>query len=246
MRLSPQQVSVRKIVAREPRSAFPSTELETAARLILEAGGLTLPVVVRRSGPEAFELLAGAFPYYAASRARELAPQSLATETVPAFVLEGDSPALLRQAEFWQRPQGRSPAIGVPAEGHGDRLTEMERRIEQLLTGFGRKLDEERSAARSAQEAFQDEIVSYFPRPLPALRLLNEAEPLELLAKLREGGLKGKSAQAVCQAILENRPYGSLRDAASRIKGLSAQRLLSLVDAWSERVVLTAKLGALV
>ncbi|MEG4633705.1 ParB N-terminal domain-containing protein [Microcoleus sp. AR_TQ3_B6] len=76
-----------------PRSNFAEAELEKLARLILESGGLINPIIVRRNGMDAYEIVDGDFEYYAAARAKEIEP--LKGETIGAFILEEENEKIL-------------------------------------------------------------------------------------------------------------------------------------------------------
>jgi|SRR5919199_68058 ParB family chromosome partitioning protein len=92
-KLSPSLVAVKKITSAVPRSNFAEADLEKLARLILESGGLINPIIVRRNGMDAYEIVDGDFEYYAAARAKEIEP--LKGETIGAFILEEENEKLL-------------------------------------------------------------------------------------------------------------------------------------------------------
>ncbi|MEG4422923.1 MULTISPECIES: ParB N-terminal domain-containing protein [unclassified Microcoleus] len=92
-KLSPSLVAVKKITSAVPRSNFAEPDLEKLAQLILELGGLINPIIVRRNGMDAYEIVDGDFEYYAAAKAREIHPQK--GETIGAFILEPENEGLL-------------------------------------------------------------------------------------------------------------------------------------------------------
>ncbi|MEG4852776.1 ParB N-terminal domain-containing protein [Microcoleus sp. B5-D4] len=92
-KLSPSLVAVKKITSAVPRSNFADPDLEKLAQLILELGGLINPIIVRRNGMDAYEIVDGDFEYYAAAKAREIHPQK--GETIGAFILEPENEELL-------------------------------------------------------------------------------------------------------------------------------------------------------
>ncbi|MEG4964222.1 MULTISPECIES: ParB N-terminal domain-containing protein [unclassified Microcoleus] len=92
-KLFPSLVAVKRITSAVPRSNFAEPELDKLARLILESGGLINPIIVRRNGMDAYEIVDGDFEYYAAVRAKEL--ESLKGETIGAFILEEENEELL-------------------------------------------------------------------------------------------------------------------------------------------------------
>jgi ParB family chromosome partitioning protein len=94
-KLSPSLVAVKKITSAVPRSNFANRDLEKLARLILDSGGLINPIIVRRNGMDAYEIVDGDFEYYAAARAKEIEP--IKGETIGAFILEEENEELLLQ-----------------------------------------------------------------------------------------------------------------------------------------------------
>ncbi|MGB7891544.1 MAG: ParB N-terminal domain-containing protein, partial [Microcoleus sp.] len=94
-KLFPSLVAVKRITSTVPRSNFADAELEKLARLILDSGGLINPIIVRRNGMDAYEIVDGDFEYYAAVRAKEI--ESLKGETIGAFILEEENEELLLQ-----------------------------------------------------------------------------------------------------------------------------------------------------
>jgi ParB family chromosome partitioning protein len=92
-KLSPSLVAVKKITSKVPRDNFADRDLEKVAQLILELGGLINPIILRRNGMEAYEIVDGDFEYYAAAKAREINPMK--GETIGAFILEPENEELL-------------------------------------------------------------------------------------------------------------------------------------------------------
>ena len=86
-------VLVKKITSTVPRSNFADRDLEKLAQLILELGGLINPIILRRNGMDAYEIVDGNFEYYAATKAREINPMK--GETIGAFILEPENEGLL-------------------------------------------------------------------------------------------------------------------------------------------------------
>ena len=82
---TPYLVDVSGITSTVPRSAFDADQVESLAQSILESGGLLSPIVLKQTGPESFEVLAGDLEYHAAARAKELDPRK--GEMVNAYVV---------------------------------------------------------------------------------------------------------------------------------------------------------------
>ncbi len=86
-------VLVKKITSTVPRDNFRDRDLEKVAQLILELGGLINPIILRRNGMDAYEIVDGDFEYYAAAKAREINPMK--GETIGAFILEPENEEFL-------------------------------------------------------------------------------------------------------------------------------------------------------
>jgi hypothetical protein len=117
-KLSPSLVAVKKLVSQVPRSNFADRDLEKVAQLILESGGLINPIILRRQGMDAYEIVDGDFEYYAAVKAREINP--LKGETIGAFILEPENEELLLEQVKMLRKSAitlvESPETGQPAD----------------------------------------------------------------------------------------------------------------------------------
>ncbi|MEG4483499.1 ParB N-terminal domain-containing protein [Microcoleus sp. D2_18a_B4] len=115
-KLSPSLVAVKKITSAVPRSNFSEAELEKLARLILESGGLINPIIVRRNGMDAYEIVDGNFEYYAAARAKEIdGPKG---ETIGAFILEEENEELLlKQLEILRKTAIPENLVELPETG---------------------------------------------------------------------------------------------------------------------------------
>jgi ParB family chromosome partitioning protein len=220
-------VAVRKIAAATPRSAFAPEAIEQAARLVLEAGALARPLILRRKDLESFELISGEFAYHAAARAREL--DSLKGEMVLAFVAEPENEALLlRQTELLNQVEGASPTAVVPTatvDGTTHAIaTNLERFIELQL----RELKEHHAKENAAFRQTQLELVARIPKPEPLLQLLNGSSDLQLQRLLKE---TGPGADKLLQAIRAARPFVCYEEAIERTNGLSDRRMNKLQDA---------------
>lgn len=93
MKLSTSLVAVKKITSNAPHSKFLETDINQAAQLILKAGGLINPIIIRRTGIASYEVVDGHFEYYAAVKAREIDP--LNGENIAAYIIEPDNEEVL-------------------------------------------------------------------------------------------------------------------------------------------------------
>jgi len=115
-KLFPSLVAVKRITSAVPRSNFAEPELEKLARLILDSGGLINPIIVRRNGMDAYEIVDGDFEYYAAARAKEIEP--LKGETIGAFILEEENEELLlEQLEILRKTAITENLVDLPETG---------------------------------------------------------------------------------------------------------------------------------
>ncbi|AFZ08226.1 ParB domain protein nuclease [Oscillatoria nigro-viridis PCC 7112] len=115
-KLFPSLVAVKRITSAVPRSNFAEPELEKLARLILDSGGLINPIIVRRKGMDAYEIVDGDFEYYAAARAKEIEP--LKGETIGAFILEEENEKiLLEQLEILRKTAITENLVENPETG---------------------------------------------------------------------------------------------------------------------------------
>ena len=103
-KLSPSLVAVKRITSKVPAANFADRDLDKLARLILDAGGLIHPIIVRRVGMDAYEIVDGDFEYYAAARAREI--NAFKGETIGAFILEPENEELLLEQVAILRKSG--------------------------------------------------------------------------------------------------------------------------------------------
>ena len=222
---TPSLVAVRKIQAKSSASSFPHEAVESAARQILASGALIMPLLVKRTGLESFELMSGDFAFHAAARARELDP--LNAEMVLAFILDGaQAEPMLRQAAVFGRAEERGDGAQTPTSDLGTRLGNFERRVEQLVNDLGQRMSGETQTIRQATETLAERM----PRPAEPLLFLNQASERELLERLAKSGIKGKTATTLVAGVLTARPLESFVDAL-RVKGLGPKRFAQLIDA---------------
>ncbi|MBD2039825.1 Rho termination factor N-terminal domain-containing protein [Microcoleus sp. FACHB-672] len=105
MKLSTSLVAVKKITSKAPNSNFLETDINQAAQLILKAGGLINPIIIRRTSITSYEVVDGHFEYYVAVKAREIDP--LNGENIAAYIIEPDNEeVLLSQIKALRRREG--------------------------------------------------------------------------------------------------------------------------------------------
>ncbi len=234
-------VDVRSITSKVPRSDFEVKELEKLAQSILTAGGLLSPLLLKQTGVDSYDVLAGDREYYAAVRARELDPR--AAETVNAFVIPEDcEDAAIDQFKTLHQS---SASIDVPpSAGQATQPTVTSSSTDQRLINLESRLDEslreikqthQRDIQRLEQQinALQQQI----PQKIEPLEIFNTASSAELLQKLARAGITGEKTSAKIITSIEKArkqsPFTSFTDAVTRIDALGDKRMLAILDAWA-------------
>jgi len=230
-KLFPSLVAVKRITCTVPRSNFAEPELEKLARLILESGGLINPIIVRRNGMDAYEIVDGEFEYYAATRAKEIEP--LKGETIGAFILEEENEELLleqleilRKTAIIDNPSTNEvPQVSSSFE---QRLTNIENRLENRINELKAEYTREKQALI---ERVKD-VESRIPKPVPLLEALNTQEPSKLAINLKNAGITSQTMRdnIITQRDLE--PFTSFENVVKRIKGLGDKTMIKVIDNW--------------
>lgn len=229
-KLSPSLVAVKKITSAVPRSNFADPDLEKLARLILESGGLINPIIVRRNGMDAYEIVDGDFEYYAAARAKEIEP--LKGETIGAFILEEENEGiLLEQLEILRKTaiiENQSVSVvPQPSSSFEQRLTNIETRLENRINELKAEYTQEKQALIERVK----EVESRIPKPVPLLSALNTQDKFKLATNLKNAGIKSQ----IIEQILKQRelePFTSFESVVQRIKGLGDKTMIKLIDYW--------------
>lgn len=158
-KLLPSLVAVKKITSTVPRSQYSEKELEHAAKLTLEAGGLINPLVLKRTSLQSYEVVDGDFEYYVAVRAREINP--IKGETIAGFILEPENEKVLleqlkalRKQEITEKKRGDrtqkstkakpAPETDKPVGETQNKaeITEIEKRMERMLQPLSAQINQ--------------------------------------------------------------------------------------------------------
>ncbi|MEG3989270.1 ParB N-terminal domain-containing protein [Microcoleus sp. S28C3] len=230
-KLFPSLVAVKRITSTVPRSNFAEPDLEKLARLILESGGLINPIIVRRNGMDAYEIVDGDFEYYAAARAKEI--DALKGETIGAFILEEENEELLlEQLEISRKTaitENQSVSV-VPQQSSSfeQRLTNIETRLENRINELKAEYTQEKQALIERVK----EVESLIPKPVPLLSALNTQKESQLASNLKNAGIKSKTIidQIIKQRELE--PFTSFENVVQRITGLGEKTMIKVIDNW--------------
>ena len=231
-KLSPSLVAVKKITSAVSRSNFSEADLEKLARLILESGGLINPIIVRRNGMDAYEIVDGDFEYYAAARAKEI--EALKGETIGAFILEEENEELLLEQLAILRKTAitENPSVSVvpqPSSSFEQRLTNIESRLENRINELKAEYTREKQALI---ERVKD-VESRIPKPVPLLEALNTQDKFKLATNLKNAGLKPQ----IIEKIIKERDleqFASFENVLERIKGLGDKTMIKLIDKWQK------------
>ncbi|MBE9096054.1 ParB N-terminal domain-containing protein [Tychonema sp. LEGE 07203] len=232
-KLSPSLVAVKRITSTVPRSNFAEPDLEKLARLILDSGGLINPIIVRRNGMDAYEIVDGDFEFYAAARAKEIEP--LKGETIGAFILEEENEELLlEQLEILRKTAvTESQSVSnVPQQSSSfeQRLTNIETRLENRINELKAEYTREKQALIERVK----EVESRIPKPVPLLEALNTQNPSKLAINLKNAGI---ASQTIRQNIITQRdlePFTSFENVVQRIKGLGDKTMIKVIDNWQK------------
>lgn len=178
-RLSPMIVLVKKIHCATPRQHFSEAAIEAGAQLILQAGGVINPLILRREGIEYYHLVAGELEYYAALRAKEL---NLAqAESINAYILEEENEVVLQEQVKLFRQS--TAIIRVPAENNTMQLlTAFEKSTQQFSANL---LQQMQTIMIFELEKFKAEFVRNFVAPVELPTVLHSA-PEVIVEKVKE------------------------------------------------------------
>ena len=238
MKLSTSLVSVKKITCTTPRSNFPDNELEQAARLILESEGVINPIVVRRTNLQSYEVVDGAFEYYAAARAREIDPRQ--GEMIGVFIIEPENEEVLtKQVQLFRKQKSAVSGKTWNSDDIEMFLTNLESRFEKITNQL---LEHATTKLRLENEVKQ--LKSKIAEKVEPLEVFNNLPPEQIADKLRIC-FNSEKASEIAKIVETERkePFKSLNDVVKRvkvkrgkklIKGISSEKMLEIVDRWSK------------
>ncbi len=201
MKLATSSVPLSKVKPTASRWNFSATDLETAAQLALHIEGVINPIVVRREGFNTYAILDGNFEYYAMAYAHQMDTQRCLL--IEAIVVEPrDEPYIQKQIALFR---GRFTAV----------------------------------AQRPCLETAHLSAVmpqSPIPQVIPAslIEIFNFSDLATLLNQLRRIGVAGKTAEKLVEAIEQERQqsaFTSLKDIVLRVKGLTYEKMIALLEA---------------
>ena len=233
-KLFPSLVAVKRITCTVPRSNFAEPDLEKLARLILELGGLINPIILRRNGMDAYEIVDGDFEYYAAAKAREINPMK--GETIGAFILEPENEELLlEQLEILRKTaitenlgENQSPkqssiteaSVEIetpqPSSSLEQRLINIEARLENQINELKAEYTREKELLGERIQEFENLISQQLPLLIEAQlanrinELKSDWEPTKLAVVESEPLTQVKSQSMSLLDALNNQDSGQL------------------------------------
>ncbi len=217
-KLSPSLVAVKKITSTVPRANFADRDLEKVAQLILELGGLINPIILRRNGMDAYEIVDGDFEYYAAAKAREINPMK--GETIGAFILEPENEELLLEqvqalrksaktdnllespeTEFFDEVFSSQPADSIKTPVSFVESSSLEQRLTNIEAQFASQINELKAEYAREKKVLAQSIQDVENRILEQVSLLVEAGLANRINQFKPELLPEK--QVVVKAIPE-------------------------------------------
>lgn len=227
-------VDVKNINSDVPRSNFIEGDLENLADRILESGGIIKPLILKNISLENYTVVDGHFEYYAAVRAREKDPRK--GEMVNAFVISPkEEDIVVKQILVIKGVKDAAKLVKSPLE-----TTDLESsRLANVELRFEKQVNELRSEIAQEKQQLNDklkQIESQIPKQITPLEAFNTLSTSELVLRLRSAGVSGKTSDNIIEAIQKERKqkkFESLRDVVDRVKGISDNRMVTIIDSWS-------------
>jgi hypothetical protein len=257
MKLSTSLVAVKKITCNTQRSNFPHEKIEQAAQQILAVEGLINPIVVRKTGLQAYEVIQGDFEYHAAARAREI--NLKLGEMVSVYIVdEENQEALLEQIKIFRSSNVDADNSNLALDEltnkiNSDKITStftrmfanLESRFEQITQQLVESTKE-----KMRLESEVKELTIRLAEKMTPLEVFNQSDMMQLTKKIINTGISEGEAKKKAEAIilirnkLDNQKFLSLNDIVEKVKlkrgkrqekAISEKKMLQIVDIWSER-----------
>ncbi len=218
-------VETKSIVSAQPASNFNQSEIDKLARLILETNGLLRPLILKETGFEQYEVVSGHLEYHSAVRAKE--KDARKAEMVNALVISSkEEKAAIEQTQFLRQLSG---SIQLDSATNVTPLDDLASTLEDL---FNRELGSMTHKLETNLQRISDQI----PKQTKPIDVFNHLSPVDLTRRLNVVGLKGKSANKVIEQILAQRPFDDLGEVVQKVKGLSAETMVKIVDALADLI----------
>ncbi|MFE4108115.1 ParB N-terminal domain-containing protein [Almyronema epifaneia] len=229
------KVDIKEISSDVPRSNFDEAEIAHLSDAILESGGIIRPVVLKQVDIDQYKVLDGHLEYYAAVRAQEKDPRK--AEMVNAFVvttknektIQKQIDALRKVDDITSEKSISKPIASNQENDNSGWITSFETRLSQLR--------EELFQVNRDNERRLKKIEDNLEPQADLLDLLNSLSQEKLEIKLAQYGVSNyrNLSSSIYEARLkkEKKAFLDYKDVVSSVKGLGAQRMLSIIDGWS-------------
>ncbi|MEN9847870.1 MAG: hypothetical protein RL368_610 [Pseudomonadota bacterium] len=181
-RLSPAIVLVKKIQCTFPRQQHSESAIEIGAQLILQLGGVITPLILRREGIDAYQLVSGTLEYYAALRAKELDLKQ--AETINAYIIEENEASILEQIKLFRSEKPHFPEI----DNMNTVLNEFDKASAAFSTGLLQQVQAlmagelEKFKAEFASKIIVQKTVDLIPEAVVAEPIIDLPEMIEASA----------------------------------------------------------------
>lgn len=225
-------VDVKSITSKIPRSKFNVNELDNLAKSIVSAGGLLSPLLLKQTGAETYEVVAGDFEYYASVRAKDLFPRK--AEMVNAFVLSEEMTAeAIEQCKLLHRSvQYSVPEFSTKkSTSRNDQLVNLEARLDEFMLDFKQMRQKDMKNIEEGIETLREQL----PSQVEALESFNQDSVPDLMRKMARANIKGKTAEKIIKGVekaRQKKAFTSFKDVVSRVSGLGETRMLTILDSW--------------
>ncbi len=241
MSLTTSLVDINNIHTAQERSLFSESELQELADLMLQAGGIIQPLIVKKTGLEQYEVIEGHFEYYAAVKAQEIDDNF---EMIRAFIIPNEKENFIQeQIKLLRKKQTTTNEI-LPANLNNweVRLNNLELRLNDVV----QNLQQQQKQKQDQLEARINQIEARINQKLEPLDIFNKLPIDKLADALRRSGMNSKEAGKIAESIDKERKkklFISLVDVVERvkksqgkrkIKAISHARMLEIIEGWSK------------
>lgn len=233
------KIDVKEIECNVSRSSFSEDDIEALSDLILSSDGMFRPLILKQVGVEKYVVIEGQLEYFAAVRAREKNPRK--GEMVNAFLVTSSDEAVIQnQIELLNSTYRKtSDSRAEESSQHGNRgdgknsewISSFEKRLGEVREElFQVKRDHEYRFTRLEKDLDESS-------KLDLLELINTLDSSDLVSELSRYGVTKGKVEAIhnARSSKERGKFDSYQDVVKSTKGLGAEGVLNLIDAW-ERI----------
>jgi hypothetical protein len=245
-------VDVKNITCDVPHSSFDNHVLDSLADMIIESGGIIRPLILKPTGLETYTVVEGNLEYYAAVRAKEKNPRQC--EMVNAFVISPKNEETISQQIAALKGINTSNQIVIESQktsiNSDQSLSNQEMIVlKQQFNDLKSELAQERQERQKLYETITL-IETQIAKRITPLESFNTLNLLDLVFRLRTAGFSEAKSIQVAESLDKERKkkqFESLKDVVERVKiqsgkkqqkGISAEKMVDIVDTWSKLLFL--------